>query len=227
MNTSSWRKSILNIHWKDWCWSWNSNTMATWYKELTHLKRPWCWERLKIGGEGDDRGWDGWMASPTPWTWVWVGSGNWLWTGKPGVLWFMGSQRVRHDWATELNWSEYLEKWKSVLVTQSCPTLCNPMDYSSPDSFVRGILQATILKWVAIPFFRGSFQSRNQTQISCIAGRFFTIWATREAPLTGKESGVTEKGRHLPSKPKELYRTSASLTPECLFSTSFLDLPPC
>ena len=54
---------------KNWCWSWNSNTLVTWCKELTHLKRPWCWERLKAGGEGDDRGWDGWMASPTQWTW--------------------------------------------------------------------------------------------------------------------------------------------------------------
>ena len=52
------------------CWSWNSNTLTTWCEELTHLKRPWCWERLKAGGEGDDRGWDGWMASPTQWTWV-------------------------------------------------------------------------------------------------------------------------------------------------------------
>ena len=58
-------KSILNIYWKDWCWSWSSNTLATWCKELTYWKRPWCWERLKAGGEGDDRGWDGWMASPT------------------------------------------------------------------------------------------------------------------------------------------------------------------
>ena len=71
------RKSILNVHWKDWCWSWNSNTLATWYEELTHLKRPWCWERAKVGGEGDDRGWDGWMASPTQWTWVWVSSRSW------------------------------------------------------------------------------------------------------------------------------------------------------
>ena len=69
--------------------------------KLTHLKRPWCWERLKAGGEGDDRGWDGWMASPTRWTWVWVGSGSWWWTGKPGVLQSMGLQRVRHDWMTE------------------------------------------------------------------------------------------------------------------------------
>ena len=73
-NPSS-RKSVLNIHWKDWCWSWNSNTLATWCKELTHLKRPWCWERLRAGGEGDDRGWDGLMASSTQWTWVWVDDG--------------------------------------------------------------------------------------------------------------------------------------------------------
>ena len=63
-------------HWKDWCWSWNSNTLATWCEELTHWKRPWCWGRLKVG-EGDDRGWDGWMASLTRWTWVWVNSGSW------------------------------------------------------------------------------------------------------------------------------------------------------
>ena len=65
-------------------------------------KRPWCWERLKAGREGDNRGWDGWRASPTQWRWVWVNSGNWWWTGRPGVLQSMGSQRVRHDWVTEL-----------------------------------------------------------------------------------------------------------------------------
>ena len=77
---------------------------ATWCKELIHLKRPCCWERLKVGGEGDDRRWDGWIASLTQWTWVWVSSGSWLWTGRPGVLQSMGSQSVGHDWATELNW---------------------------------------------------------------------------------------------------------------------------
>ena len=97
-----WRRSGLVVHWKDWCWSWNSNTLATWCRELIHLKRPWCWERLRAGGEGDDRGWDGWMASPTQWTWVGVNSGSWWWTGRPGMLLFMGSQRVGHDWATEL-----------------------------------------------------------------------------------------------------------------------------
>ena len=97
--SQSQRKWVLNIHWKDWCWS--SNILATWFKELTHWKRPWCCERLKAGREGDDRGWDGWMASPTQWTWVWADSGRWWRVGKPGVLQFMGLQRVGHDWATE------------------------------------------------------------------------------------------------------------------------------
>ena len=87
----SYRKSVLNIHWKDWCWSWNSNTLATWCEELIPWKRPWCWERLKAG-EGDNRGWDGWMASLTRWAWVWVRSGSWKWTGKPGMPQSMGLQ---------------------------------------------------------------------------------------------------------------------------------------
>ena len=76
----------------------------TWCEELTHLKRPWFGEFLSAGGEGDDRGWDACMASPSQWTWVWVDSGSWCWTGRPDMLWFMGSQRVRHEWATELNY---------------------------------------------------------------------------------------------------------------------------
>ena len=80
--------------------------LATSCEKLTHRKRPWCREGLGTGGEGDDRGWDGWMVSPTQWTWVWANSGSWWWTGSPGVLRFMGSQRVRHDWATELNWTD-------------------------------------------------------------------------------------------------------------------------
>ena len=70
------------------------------------IGKDWCCEGLRAGGEGDDRGWDGWMASLTRWTWVWVDSGSWWWTRRPGVLWFIGLQRVRHDWATELNWTE-------------------------------------------------------------------------------------------------------------------------
>ena len=71
------------------------------------IGKDWCWEGLGAGGEGDDREWDGWMASLTRWTWVWVNSGSWWWTGRPGVLRFMGSRRVGHDWVTELNWTEH------------------------------------------------------------------------------------------------------------------------
>ena len=80
-----------------------SNSLASWYEELTLWKRLWCWERLKVRGEGDDRGWDCWMASPTQWTWVWVDSRSWWWTRRTGVLQYMGLQRVRHDWVTGLN----------------------------------------------------------------------------------------------------------------------------
>ena len=89
--------------------------ISTWYKELPQ-KRPWCWERLKAGGEGDDREWDGWMASLTQWTWVWASFSRWWRTGKPGMLQSMGSPRVRHDWVTEqhqiIHWST--KYWKRV-----------------------------------------------------------------------------------------------------------------
>ena len=85
--------------------------------KLTHWKRPWCWERLMAGGEGVDRGWDGWMASLTLWTWVWISSGRWWWTRNPGMLQSMGSQRGGHDWATELMMMQKL--------TQCCKsTIC-------------------------------------------------------------------------------------------------------
>ena len=71
--------------------------LATWCEELTHGKKPWCWKRLKAGGEEDDRGWDGWMASLTWWTWVWVNSMSWWWAGRTGVLQSVGLQRVGHD----------------------------------------------------------------------------------------------------------------------------------
>ena len=77
------------------------------------MEKTWCWEGLGAGGKGDDRGWDGWMASLTRWTWVWENSGSWWWTGRPGVLQFMGSQRVGHDWA--LNWTEPLEPYSTWL----------------------------------------------------------------------------------------------------------------
>ena len=94
-------QEVLNIHWRVWYWSWSCNTLATWCKELTHWKRPWFRERLKAGREGDDKGWDDWMASPTQWTWVWANSGRWWRTGRPGMLQSIESQRVRHNCSTE------------------------------------------------------------------------------------------------------------------------------
>ena len=108
-NQSILKEISSGCFWKDWCQSWNSSTLATSCEELTHWKRLWCWEGLGAGGEGDNRGWDGWRASPTRWTWIWVNSGSLWWTGSPGVLQFMGSKRVGHDWATELNWPEVSE----------------------------------------------------------------------------------------------------------------------
>ena len=103
-----WRRSVLGVHSKDWCWSWDANILVTWWEELTYLKRPWCWERLRVGGKGVDRGWDSWMASLTQWTWVWVGYGSWWWTGRPGVLQSMRSQ----SWTRLIDWSEL--KWSLV-----------------------------------------------------------------------------------------------------------------
>ena len=173
---------------------------------LTHLKRPWCWETLRAGGEGNNRGWDSGMVSPTQWTRVWVDSGGWWWTGRPGVLGFMGLQRVGHDWVTKLNWTELskyclcsislfspLNSWWNVRpfhstwkkseseVAQLCLTLCDPIDCSLPGSSIHGIFQTTVLEWVAISFSRRSSQPRDWTQVSCTAGRRFTVWATREA----------------------------------------------
>ena len=100
-----WRR-LLRVSWKSRRSNqsfWSSNTLATWWEELTHWKRPWGWERLTVGEE-DNRGGDGWMASPRQWTWIWVNSGSWYWTGSPGVMQSRGSQRVGYNWATELNW---------------------------------------------------------------------------------------------------------------------------
>ena len=153
---------------------------------LTHWKRPWCWEGLGEGREGDNRGWDGWMAWLTRWMWVWVNSGSCWWTGSPGVLRFMGSQRVGHDWATELNWTglitlyfsdpssffmknEFLLNNKpsvSILLTLG---LLNFISFSSrleplpQNTFVRGLTQ---LKASSICLF----------QLSCRAGSNYSCF---------------------------------------------------
>ena len=105
------RRSVLGVHWKEWCWSWNSSSLATSCEELIHWKRPWCWEGLGAGGEGDDRGWDGWMASLTRWAWLWVDSGSWWWTGRPGVLRFMGLKES--DMMEQPNWRKTLRRFRT------------------------------------------------------------------------------------------------------------------
>ena len=110
--------------------------LATWWKELTHWKRPWCWERLKGGGEGNDSGWDGWMAPTTQWTWIWVGSGSWWWTGKPCVLQSMGLQRVGCNWATELNWTELMISHFQFSTFQRVQVLIFPIMKNPPESWL-------------------------------------------------------------------------------------------
>ena len=138
-------------------------------REQTHWKGPWCWERLKAGGEGDDRGWDGWMASPTRRTWIWASSGSWWWTGRPGVLQSMGSQRVRHDWETELNW-----------------------DHSPLGSSVHGVSQTNMLEWAASCYSRRSSWLIAQISLATLAppvsaGGLFTT-APHRKPLEGYAS---------------------------------------
>ena len=126
-------KEIKLVHPKgNQSWSLNSNTLATWCEELTPWARPWCWERLKAGGEGDGRGWDGWVASPTQWTWVLASSGSWWRTGKLGVLQSMESQRVGHDQATELNWTDEIKHPKLFINGLSFDFFCVTHSLSRP-----------------------------------------------------------------------------------------------
>ena len=100
-------------------------------RRADHLKRPWCWEKLRAGGEGDDRGWDGWMASPTWWTWIWASSGSWWWTGKPGMLQCMGLQRVGRNQPTEQNWTITNTLWSTYDSTTPPIGLCLILPLSS------------------------------------------------------------------------------------------------
>ena len=150
------------------------------HAELTHWKRSSCWEGLGAGGEGYDRGWDSWVASPTRWAWVWVNSRSLWWTGRPGLLWFMGLQRVGHN--ERLNWTELnYYTCACVLSHFSCLTLCNSMDCSPSGSSVLGILQARILEWVAMPF-SGDVPNQGIEPMSSmsptLAVRFFTTNTT-------------------------------------------------
>ena len=152
-----WRRSALGFLWKEWCWSWNSSNLATSCEELTHWKRLWCWEGLGARGEGDDRGWDGWMASLTWWTWVWVSSGSWWWTGRPGMLQSMGSQRVGHDWATELNWTEDLSEY--------------------------GFSSCGAKTWLLWAMWSLSPLTRHWSQVPCTARQILNHWTTGETQV--------------------------------------------
>ena len=99
------KKSVLNIHWKDWSWSWNSKTLANWWKNWLICKDPEAGKDWRQEGKGTTEAWEWWMSLPTLWTWIWVSSGSWWWTEKPGMLQSMGSERVWHNWATKLNWT--------------------------------------------------------------------------------------------------------------------------
>ena len=138
--------------------SWNSSTLATSCEELTHWKRLWCWEGLGAGGEGDDRGWDGLMASLTRWMWLWVNSRSWWWTGRPGVLQFMGLQRIEHNWATELNW-----------VSPDFCSIWSAQQYSEA--------QLQILNWLPM-FQNGKISHKNPTL------NFQQIWRSSNAGIT-------------------------------------------
>ena len=171
------------------------------HAELTHWKRLWCWEELGAGGEGDDREWDGWMASLTWWTWVSVNSRRWWWTGRPGVLRFMGSQRVRHDRVTDLIWSDW--SWKLINVFcyynfcliqyfyHDCVLICSFMSNSlqSPWTVAHqatlsiAIIQARMLEWVAIPSSRGSSQSGALSQVSHISRLIFSTQYSNQGLL--------------------------------------------
>ena len=176
----------------DWCW--NSNTLPIWYEELTLWKRSWCWERLKAGGEGDDRGWDGWTASLTWWTWVWANFRSWWWTGKPDVLQSIGSQRVGHNCTTEPKWTELFTTEAHAQSVQSCPILCNPMDCRWASSSVHGISQARTLEWLPFPS-PGNLPKQGIKPTSSaapsLASGFFTTEPPRKPHCGGEKSNIS------------------------------------
>ena len=152
-------------------------------RRVGSLERLWCWEGLGAGGEGDDRGWDGWMASLTRWTWVWVNSGSWWWTGRPGVLRFMGSQRVGHDWATELT---ELNCMRAVLVPKgACPHHAAYSWLKTPNHSVSAFPQQPHPVTALAPALYSSEQAQ-----TCPSGPGIWVWSVNGSEhLAGRGRG--------------------------------------
>ena len=151
----------MNIHWKDWCWSWSYNTLATWREELTHWKRPWSWEILKVGGEGEDRGWGGWMESPTQWTRVWANFRR-QWKGQGSLVCFS-------PWSCKESNTTYQRNNNNKCVLSHCSHiqfLATLWTVALQAPLSMGILQARTLKWVAMLSSWGFSQSRDWTHVS-------------------------------------------------------------
>ena len=200
-------RSVLGIHWKDWGWSWNSNTLGTSWEAVTHWKKPWCWEGLGAGREGDDRWWDGWMASPTWWTWVWVNYGSLWWTGRSWCAAIHGVTKCQtrlSDW-TELNWCCSLRLqnfpqthlWECFLVFGNFSSFKTPFPgwITVPTSFVSPfiffILSYLLLnKWAAflgawcpLPAFRNCFVKFSQHSNVLLINLWGRKWSPRPTPL--------------------------------------------
>ena len=181
-----WRRSALGFLWRESWWSWNSSTLATSCEELTHWKRPWCWEELGTEGEGDDRGWDRSMASLTRWTWVWVNSKSWWWTGRPGVLQFMGSQRVGHDWKTELNWTytHITGEENENPLQHSC--LENSMDRGVWRAAAHEVTQSGTTEWLThVCTYMGFPDGSDSKKTACYVGYLGLISGLGRSPGEG------------------------------------------
>ena len=176
----SWRKSVLNIHWKDWYWRWNSSTLATSCEELTHWKSSWCWERLKSGREGDDRGWDGWMASLTRWTWIEAtpGAGD----GQGRLVCCSPWGRKESDMTKQLNWTDtvVLSLFSHIQLFATLWTVAHQAPLSM------GFCRQEYWGGLSCPLpgnLPNLWIESRSLMLPVLAGRFFTTKATWEAQL--------------------------------------------
>ena len=155
-----WRRSALSIHWKDWCWTWNYSTLTTWCEELTHLTRPWCWKRLKVGGEGDNRGWDGWISSLTQCTKVWVNS------GMDTESWRAAAHAVTKSWTLLSDWTELI--WLSFTAAELVVILACSSNLPHKHSGSWKDIEFLILFFILTFSIGYHFEFGSGTQLNCI-----------------------------------------------------------